>query len=306
MPAKKYLHPLGFLGTGVVGRSFLAGLPSLKELLGPVYSPTKRVTPRLVHSMGAGFSVATMKEVQKCQSLLVCAPPEETASLLREAREEGVLDRVDTLALVEHSAHCLLDPEIAGCVREAGFISKLPLRKEPTYLVEGSMRFRRFCQTLLQAPLRRLVLIPRESRAVMDAAVFMAEEFCLPLFEVVQSSIVLAGVAPDHARDLAAELLLESLRSAHFAGRKRWTGILHTEDEQKLSRIVEALRRENELLASLAVHYIHHGLAAMGKRTDWIPRPPAASSETAPPDKAETATVPDTGPGEAASPGAEE
>lgn len=281
MSEKKYLHPLGFLGTGVVGQSFLAGLPSLVPLLGPVYSPSKRATPRLVRSLGAGFPVATIKEVRKCHSLLVCAPPQETVDLLDLARSEGVLERVDIVALVEDSTQCAVDPQVQECVSEVGYVSKLPLRRDPAYLVEGGMRFRRFCQSLLQVPIRRLVLIPRESRAVMDAAMFMAEEFCLPLFEAVQTTITSTGIAPDHARDLAAEILLESLNSAHFAGRKRWTGVLHNEDADKLGKILGALQTENKCMATFAESYIQHALAVMGKSTDWMPGTPSSVENSA-------------------------
>ena len=78
MPEKKHLHALGFLGTGVVARTFLARLDGLRDLLGPVYSPTKRATPRLVTAMGAGYPVAKMEDVAKCRALLVCAPLRET------------------------------------------------------------------------------------------------------------------------------------------------------------------------------------------------------------------------------------
>jgi len=271
MAAKKHLHPLGFLGTGVVSRTFLSQLESLPGWLGPVYSPSKRATPRLVTALGAGFPVASLDELRLCHSLLVCARLEETEHLLELALKEHVLEGVDTLALVEQSSEFLPTAEMLKCVHEAGFLSKLPVRRESTYLVEGSFRFRHFCQVLTNAPLRRLVVTHREARAMMESAMFIAEEFCLPLFEAIQHCVMMAGVAQDRARELAAELLLESVGSAHFAGRKRWTGILHTEDSMKLRRILEALQQENELLANLVLNYARHGLASMGKSTDWLP-----------------------------------
>lgn len=106
---------------------------------------------------------------------------------------------------------------------------------------------------------------------MVDSAVFMAEEFCLPLFEAIQQCIVIAGVPADHARELSAELMQESVGNALFAGRKRWTGILHREDSGRMGEIVRALQEENELLANLVLNYAQHGLASMGKRTDWLP-----------------------------------
>jgi len=270
MARKKYLHALGFLGTGVVARSFLVRLTTLRDLLGPVYSPTKRATPRLVTALDAGFPVRTMEEVAHCRNLLVCAAPEHTLLLLQQALHAGVLDHVDMLVLADRSCEIALPDDAANAVSESGCILQLPIRREPTYLVEGSIRFRRFCQTLTAAPIRRLVHSRRESRAVIDAAIFMAEEFCLPLFEAVQNAIVQAGVKPENARQLTAELLSESVHNAHFAGRKRWTGILHSEDGVKMARILQALQEENELLANLVLNYAHHGLAVMGKQTAWL------------------------------------
>lgn len=255
-----------------MARTFLARMESLEGWLGPVYSPSKRATPRLVTALGAGFPVGSLEELQRCQHLLVCASPEETEHLLGRARAEGVLDRVDTLALVEAAADYLPPEEVVSGVRDVGFLTRLPVRKEDTYLVEGSLRFRRFSQMLTKAPLRRLVFARREARAMVESAIFMAEEFCQPLFEAVQHCVMLAGVSSDHARELASELLLQSVGSAHFAGRKRWTGILQSEDTERLSRILEALQQENELLANLVFNYAHHGLAVMGKNTDWLPR----------------------------------
>jgi hypothetical protein len=253
-----------------VARSFLVRLETLREMLGPVYSPAKRATPRLVTAMKAGFPVRTIEEVSQCRNLLICAPPDETLRLLHQAFDAGVLDRVDLLILADRSSEAVLPASVEAAVKESGCILQLPIRREPTYLVEGSIRFRRFCQTMTGASLRRLVLSKRESRGLMDAALFMAEEFCLPLFEAVQGALAQAGVAPEYARQLSAELLAESVHNAHFAGRKRWTGILHSEDGEKLARILQALQTENELLANLVLNYAHHGLAAMGKKTDWL------------------------------------
>ncbi|MCW5964414.1 MAG: hypothetical protein KIT83_10285 [Bryobacterales bacterium] len=272
MPVKKYAHSLGFLGTGLVARTFLARMESLEDWLGPVYSPSRRATPRLVTALGAGFPVGSLEAMQRCQNLLVCATPEETEELLGRAVTEGVLDGVDTLALIEASADYLPAQDIVSSVKDLGFLTRLPVRREDTYLVEGSLRFRRFSQVLTKAPLRRLVFTRREARAMVESAIFMAEEFCQPLFEAVQRCVMLAGVSSDHARELASELLLQSVGSAHFAGRKRWTGILQSEDTEKLSRILEALQQENELLANLVFNYAQHGLAVMGKNTDWLPR----------------------------------
>ncbi len=270
MAAKKYEHPLGFLGTGAMARTFLSGLETLDGWLGPVYSPSRRATPRIVTALGSGFPVTKLEDMRRCQKILVCASPEDTAAMLEEALREEVLHKVDTLALVEASGSYLPAPGIASAVKEIGFLSKLPIRQHPTYLVEGSLRFRRFSQLLTGAPLRRLIFTRREARAMVDSAVFMAEEFCQPLFEAVQNCVMLAGVAPDHARQIAAELLAESVANANFAGRKRWTGILQTEDSGRFSRILEALQQENELLANLVYNYAQHGLAAMGRDTSWL------------------------------------
>lgn len=245
-------------------------MKALRELLGPVYSPTKRATPRLVTALGAGYPVRTIEEVSRCRQLLLCASPEDTKALLQQALDAGTLDQVDLLILADRSSEIVLPDDVARTVTESGCIIQLPIRREPTYLVEGSIRFRRFCQTLTKAPLRRLVLSRRESRGVMEAALFMAEEFCLPLFEAVQNAIAQSGVSHEYARQLTAELLAESVHNAHFAGRKRWTGILHTEDGVKLARILQSLQDENELLANLVLNYAQHGLAVMGKRTEWL------------------------------------
>ncbi|MCU0226965.1 MAG: DUF2520 domain-containing protein, partial [Bryobacterales bacterium] len=166
-------------------------------------------------------------------------------------------------------------------VKDVGCLSRLPLRCAPTYLVEGSLRFRRFCQQLTGAPLRRLVCAPRESRPMMDAAVFLASEFCQPLVEAVQNCMMLAGLPQDHARDLTAEMLEEAIVDARHAGRKRWTGILQREDRLRFHSILQSLQQENELLANLLYHYAQHGLAAMGRSTQWLPSPQAAAPTAA-------------------------
>lgn len=280
--AKKYRHSLGFIGTGAVARTFLARLESLEGWLGPVYSPSKRATPRLVTALGAGFPVQTWEAMQHCRYLLVCAPPAETTVLLEEALAGDVLRKVEVMALIGPSADCEPGQVVRAAVGDTGCLTRLPVRTEATYLVEGSLRFRRFCQRLTRAPLRRLVQTRRESRAMVESAVFMAEEFCLPLFEAIQHCIMLAGVSADHARELSAELMQESVGNALFAGRKRWTGILHREDRGKLQEIIRALQQENELLANLVLNYAQHGLASMGKRTDWLTEGEAQKNVHAP------------------------
>ncbi len=271
MAAKHEEFEYGFVGTGAVTRTFLPTLEVLQAELGPVYSPAKRATPRLVTALGGGFPVATMEALAGCHHLLVCAPVEETAQLLEEALQVGALARVQTLALIENSAAYVPHADIAAKVREVGGLSKLPVRREPTYLIEGSLRFRNFCQQLTGAPLRRLVCTRRESRAMVEAAVFMASEFCQPLFEAIQNCMELSGLATDHARELTAELLEEAIVDSRHAGRKRWTGILQSEDGHRFSGILEALQQENELLANLVYNYAQHGLAAMGRSTQWLP-----------------------------------
>lgn len=266
----KHNHAAGFLGTGVVSRTFLANLPALNGWLGPVFSPLNRATPRVVTALGAGHTVLSIEEMRGCETLFVCAQPEETATLLELARRHCVLHDVDTVVLVEHSSLAELPPDLPSMVTDLGCLSVFPTRRKKAYLVEGSLRFRRFCQNLLDVPISRLVVARREARVMVDAGIFLAEEFCLPLLEATQSAFMAAGIARDQAREMGAELLRESIENAHFAGRKRWTGILHTRDERRLGEIVRALHRENELLASLVMSFSRRSLAAMGKDTDWI------------------------------------
>jgi hypothetical protein len=279
MAKPKYLYEAGFLGTGAVSRTFLAGLPFLAEILGPVYTPTRRATPRIVTALGCGFSTDCLGEVRGCRTLFVCAAPADSEMLLEWARDGGVLTGINTLVLVEEAAVASLPAGVEESVEEVGRISALPLRRHPAYLVEGSFRFRRFCQKLLDVPLNRLVLAGKESRTMVEAGMFLAEEFCLPLLEATQAAFVAAGIQREQARELGAELLRESIENASFAGRKRWTGILHTRDGRKLEQIIRALHQENELLANLILGFSRQGLAVMGKDADWIPQLPAASQD---------------------------
>jgi hypothetical protein len=203
--------------------------------------------------------------------MLVCAPKEESESLLQSATEAGVLAGLDTLLLAEESTLAAVPTVAANSVSDMGRVTALPLRRHSTFLVEGSLRFRRFCQKLLDVPISRLVMAGRESRTMVDAGMFLAEEFCLPLLEATQAAFIAAGIHRDQARELGAELLRESIENARFAGRKRWTGILHTQDGRKLEQIVRALHRENELLANLILGFSRQGLAVMGKDANWIP-----------------------------------
>lgn len=270
MVKSKYIHAAGFLGTGVVSRTFLADLPALNGWLGPVFSPLNRATPRVVSALGAGHTVLSIEEMRGCEILFVCAQPEETATLLDAARRNCVLRDVDTVVLVENSSLAELPPDLPSMVTDLGCLSVFPNRRKRAYLVEGSLRFRRFCQKLLDVPISRLVVARREARVMVDAGIFLAEEFCLPLLEATQSAFVAAGIARDQAREMGAELLRESIENAHFAGRKRWTGILHTRDQRRLGEIVKGLHCENELLASLVMSFSRQSLAAMGKDTDWM------------------------------------
>lgn len=271
MAKAKYVYEAGFLGTGAVSRTFLARLPALTEMLGPVFTPARRATPRVVTALGSGFTVDCIEELRGCRAVLVCAPKDETESLLRCAAEAGVLAGADTLMLAEESALAAVPEMAAKAVTDLGRVTALPLRRQSTFLVEGSLRFRRFCQKLLDVPLNRLVLAGPESRTMVEAGMFLAEEFCLPLLEATQAAFMTAGIQRDQARELGAELLRESIENARFAGRKRWTGILHTRDGRKLEQIVRALHLENELLANLILGFSRQGLAVMGKDANWIP-----------------------------------
>jgi hypothetical protein len=271
MAKAKYVYEAGFLGTGAVSRTFLAGLPALTEMLGPVFTPARRATPRVVTALGSGFTVDCIEELRGCRAMLVCAPKEESESLLQSATEAGVLAGLDTLLLAEESTLAAVPTVAANSVSDMGRVTALPLRRHSTFLVEGSLRFRRFCQKLLDVPISRLVMAGRESRTMVDAGMFLAEEFCLPLLEATQAAFIAAGIHRDQARELGAELLRESIENARFAGRKRWTGILHTQDGRKLEQIVRALHRENELLANLILGFSRQGLAVMGKDANWIP-----------------------------------
>lgn len=270
MVKSKHVHAAGFLGTGIVSRTFLANLPALEHMLGPVCSLLNRTTPRIVSALGAGHTVLSMEEMRGCGALLVCARPDETATLLDAARRHGVLDGVHTVVLAEMSALAELPKGLLAPVRDVGCLSAFPVRRKPAFLVEGSLRFRRFCQDLLDVPISRLVVARRESRAMVDAGIFLAEEFCLPLLEATQAAFTAAGIARDQARELGAELLREAIDNASFAGRKRWTGILHTRDDRRLGEIVRALDCENQPLANLAMSFSRGSLAAMGKDTQWL------------------------------------
>ncbi|MDZ7639389.1 MAG: hypothetical protein U5J83_14235 [Bryobacterales bacterium] len=253
----------------MVSRTFLAKLPALDGMLGPVYTPLNRTTPRVVTALGAGHVALSIEEMRGCETLFVCAKPDETLRLLETARSECVLHGVDTVVLVESSALAVLPRDLYGLVTDLGGLSMFPNRQTPAFLVEGSLRFRRFCQMLLDVPISRLVVSKREARAMVDAGIFLAKEFCLPLLEATQAAFVAAGISRDQAREMGAELLKESIENAHFAGRKRWTGILHTQDQHRLGEMVHALHGENELLANLILGFSRQCLAAMGKDSGW-------------------------------------
>jgi hypothetical protein len=261
---------IGLLATAAAGQSFLALLPRLNESLGPVFSPAKRATPRIVSALKAGTSTAELKDFECCETILLCTNLPNTLTLAETLLEAGLNLQSKLVVLCEEAARDREAATLLNTRTEVGKISSIAGLRQPFYLLEGGSRLQRLANELLHVPRERIMCLEPGGTQLSDGAQFLAEEFCLPLLEMATDIFEQAGAKRSQARKLTCELMAEAVEDAGFAGRRRWKGILGLEKQEEYTRVLEQLSTSDTRLADFAHRSSLEMLKAMQRNTDWL------------------------------------
>lgn len=234
---------LALVGAGSLSRSFLTRLPAVAQELGPVITPTLRLSSRVVHLLRAGYPVERYEELEDAATVLILVPEDllpDTVSALTAAE----LSWEGRVALLCDS---VLASETLGPLAEkgaaTGSLSPIPGLSE-RYVVEGDRRAVRAARRLVESRHARVFELPLGAKPVFWAGLSVSGPLLMPVLDAAARCLRAAGLSASACDHVAGQLIEKTLRSYLHAGRRAWTGLPAPTELARQEEALEAVDAE--------------------------------------------------------------
>ncbi len=240
----------GLVGAGGVSQSFLARMPALLALLGPVKGDSFHVSRRIANALRAGKAARDFVEFAACELIWIAVPERQIDAHSAELAAAVALE--SKMVVV---CDALRDSFWPSPIRTAGArvatLNCLPGSDEKIFVAEGD--------PAVLAELRRIVALDRRKLLALDPAtkplylsgVHLLDHMLLPWIAGAMESFRAAGFSRAEAAEAMQTLGIQAIRAYSKAGSKAWN---HEEAEQLRSALapdLPAIRRTDPRLAIL-------------------------------------------------------
>ncbi|MBI3667802.1 MAG: DUF2520 domain-containing protein [Acidobacteria bacterium] len=258
---------VGLIGPGRAGQALVRLLPPSKYELGAVLSRRFTSARRATRQMHFGEPTDDCGTFSSCSLILIAVPDHAIAAVARRLAGASFSFR---RKVVLHTSGALDSTELAPLrARGAAVGSIHPLQTFGRrvlslagvhFAVEGDEAALRLAQSLVTDWHGKLLRIKPGRKALFHAGVSFASPFFTPLMEAAVRLMGRAGIPPKTAIQALRPLLSTTLDNYAHTGRQSWTGPLAHGDVATIRRHLEALDRDNPMLAR---YYRVSALAAL-------------------------------------------
>ncbi|MDQ6663539.1 MAG: DUF2520 domain-containing protein [Acidobacteriota bacterium] len=237
------------VGAGSVGKSFLAGLPRLREQLGPVAAASTRLASRIANTLGAGTPVNSLDDLDACGTILLCPGGRTVEAVAGKLRDAKVCWAGKILLLCDSKLSSDAIPDFRTRGAACGSIDRLG-DLTGRFVVEGDGAALRVAKYLAEELGGKPIELRLEKALSYRAALTFSSGLFMPLIEGCVECLQDAGIPAAMARQIAESLFQRSLRDYMHAGRKGWFGTATWAIPEMVEKEIEGLRASKPLLAA--------------------------------------------------------
>lgn len=235
----------GLISAGGFSKSFLARMPAVLRMLGPVKATSLRVARRIANSARAGHPVETYAALGDRALLWIALPEAALDRVLHEvASEPSVAEKMMVICATARSSANL---HAGGCVATLNLIPG----DEHTLVAEGNAAVLREIRRIAAAEHRRLIEIPAAAKPSYIAGVHLASDLLLPHFGAAVEMLRSAGFSRTQATRIAEGLGSRALRAYGKAGTKAWSNATALDLRASRERDLAALRAADPVRGEL-------------------------------------------------------
>ncbi len=264
--------PLGLIGSGKVTSSAFARLPGLTERLGPVKSHSLRFASRIANGIGAGNAVRRYEDLAHCRIVCIAVPDEEVPAVVTALASAAVHWDGKTVLLLDTWLDSSMLHPLARLGADTGSMCHAEAPAEGRCLVEGNRKALVEAKRLLHRGGFRVQTVEPHAKALVLAALTLAESLLFPLLSGAEECLRLGGVPPLQAVGFLNRAVTRASRSYGKSRRKAWSGALATGDAALLHRQIVAVAQADPRTARLLVACAVEALRYFSRDTSWIPQ----------------------------------
>jgi len=256
----------GLVAAGPVARSLVGRMHSRGSAIGPVAAVSLRVASRIANSLGAGFAVRSLDELESARGILFYSPAEHVPVLLQLLAAANISWTGKFLIICEAD----IAPAVLDCFRSRGaaVATIRRLGSINTAMVESDATALPAARRLaLDAGLRTFE-IPSGGGELFAAAVTLCGAGLTPLIDRAAMLFRLAGLRDIDAARLAARMVNQTANEYAHSGKQSWAWHVRPPDPERIAAALAAVPPEHQallrtlVLAGFLDSGKHSGIAA--------------------------------------------
>jgi hypothetical protein len=241
----------GLLAAGPVARSLVGRMHSRGSAIGPVAAVSLRVASRIANSLGAGFAVRSLDELESAGVILFYSSAEHVSVLLAMLAAANISWTGKSLIFCEGD----IAPAVMNCFRSRGaaVAAIRRLGSGNTAMVESDTAALPTARWLaLDAGLRAFE-IPSGGGELFAAALTLCGAGLTPLIDRAAMLFRLSGLRDIDAARLAARLVNQTANEYAHSGKQSWAWHVRPPDPERIAAALAAVPPEHQALLQTLV-----------------------------------------------------
>jgi hypothetical protein len=241
---------VGLVGAGGVNQSFLARMPALLGLLGPVKGSTLRVSRRIANGLRAGFAAGDYGELQPCEFIWIFAPEDTldrvAADLAAEVAMQGKM-----VVLCDVLRDSLGPSPLRTAGARLATVNCVPESDEQVFVAEGHPAVIAALRKQLAVEGRKLIELRPAAKTLYLSGAHMGAHLLMPWIAGAVESFRAAGFSRSEAARVVQALGARALRGYEKAGVRSWSQADAERLYQAIEADMDAIRLTDHRLAAL-------------------------------------------------------
>jgi hypothetical protein len=241
----------GLLAAGPVARSLVGRMHSRGSAIGPVAAVSLRVASRIANSIGAGFAVRSLDELENTRGILFYSSAEHGPVLLEMLAAANISWTGKSLIFCEAE----IAPVVLDCYRSRGaaVAAIRRLGSVHTAMVESdSAALPTVRRIALDAGLQTFE-IPAGGGELFAAALTLCGAGLTPLIDRAAMLFRLAGLRDIDASRLAAGMVNQTATEYAHSGKQSWAWHVRPPDPERIAAALAAVPPEHQALLQALV-----------------------------------------------------
>jgi hypothetical protein len=246
---------VGLVCAGSIGQSFLGRMPALLHQIGPIKTPTFRMSRKVTNILRSGHAASHYSALEFCQLILVWMPETRLDRVLRELVARTPIRQAPFSENMVVLCGCVRDSLASSALEGTGArvatLNPIPDSSERIFVAEGHPATLRRLRALLMENQRKLIVLKPGTKPLFFAGVHAGAPLLLPWIAAGMTCLRTAGFSRSEAANVAEIVGRRTLRKYAKAGAKAWNPTIAAELAAALDHGVPYIRARDPELADL-------------------------------------------------------